>query len=81
MSVLRVFLTADSEFAIENLPKPKGNPEINAREKSTLFSQFSLPLPVGCSARADSLYLTRHPRRAHHKLALLSEFHRGIRVW
>ena len=31
MSVLRVFLTADSEFAIENLPKPKGKPEIDAR--------------------------------------------------
>ena len=41
MSVLRVFLTADSEFAIENLPKPKGNPEIDAREKRTLFSQFT----------------------------------------
>ena len=33
MSVLRVFLTAVSEFAIENLPKPKGKPEIDAREK------------------------------------------------
>ena len=40
MSVLRVFLTADSEFAIENLPKSKGKPEIDAREKSTLFSCF-----------------------------------------
>ena len=40
MSVLRVFLTADSEFAIENLPKPKGKPEIDAREKRTLFSRF-----------------------------------------
>jgi len=45
MSVLRVFLTADSEFAIENLPKPKGNPEINAREKRTLFSRFFAVYP------------------------------------
>ena len=37
MSVLRVFLSADSEFDIENLLKPKGNLEIDAREKSTLF--------------------------------------------
>ena len=37
MSVLRVFLSADSEFVIENLLKPKGNPEISARGKSTLF--------------------------------------------
>ena len=37
MSVLRVFLTAGSEFAIDNLLKPKGNPEIDARIKSTLF--------------------------------------------
>jgi hypothetical protein len=40
MSVLRVFLTADSEFAIENVLKLKGKPEINAREKSTLFLRF-----------------------------------------
>ena len=37
MSVIRVFLSADSEFVIENLLKPKGNPEISARGKSTLF--------------------------------------------
>ena len=40
MSVLRVFLSDDSEFVIENLLKRKGKPEINAREKSTLFSRF-----------------------------------------
>ena len=42
MSVLNlmVFLTADSEFAIDNLLKLKGKPEINARDKSTLFSRF-----------------------------------------
>ena len=40
MSVLRVFLTADSEFVIENLLNLKGKPEIDAREKSTLFSWF-----------------------------------------
>ena len=46
MSVLRVFLTADSEFAIENLPKPKGKPEIDAREKTPYFHGFSQFSPV-----------------------------------
>ena len=42
MSVLnlRVFSTADSEFVIDNLLKLKGKPEINTREKSTLFLRF-----------------------------------------
>ena len=40
MSVLRVFLSADSEFVIENLLKPKGNPEINARGKIPIFRGF-----------------------------------------
>ena len=40
MSVLRVFLTADSEFAIDNLLKLKGKPEINAREKAPYFRVF-----------------------------------------
>ena len=34
---LGYFLSADSEFVIENLLKSKGNPEISARGKSTLF--------------------------------------------
>ena len=45
MSFLRMFLTADSEFAIENLPKPKGKPEIDASEtgkyRTTLLNDLA----------------------------------------
>ena len=54
MSVLRVFLTTDSEFAIENLQKPKGNPEINAREKAPYFRGF-LHFGLGHQIVGDSI--------------------------
>ena len=54
MSVLRVFLTADSEFVIENLLNLKGKPEINAREKTPYFRVF-LHFGLGHQIVSDSI--------------------------